>query len=147
MTVSRIRAALLLTMPMFLTGCMFTGYAYMSATHESTVYRDDKIKSVEKAVQTPDGKLVVLLNGKMAGASKAGPFTVTIPISGPGSFPKSEGIVTVPRSAIVEGRHWPEEREGELLPISVVCPFILPAEEDSFNMRNKFPGLENSERT
>jgi hypothetical protein len=149
MTSYHVKAALLVMAPMFLSGCMISGYTYMSAVHPDPLYRNDKIKSAEKAVQTPDGKLVVLFNGKMAGSSKSGPFMVSIQLRDPKVLPTdrdpSPDLVFVPRSAIIEGWHLPEEHD--LLPISVVFPVILPAHEDPFNVPDKFPGLKDSERT
>jgi hypothetical protein len=139
-----IKTALLLIMPMLLSGCI-TGYTVYQATHEVTLYRHEDIKSVEKVVQTQDAKLIALFYGKMAGSSKAGPFMVTIPLNGPGPWVPTHDIVTVPRNAITEGWCLPEETS--LLPIPVVFPVILPGYESSFNVRDKFPGLKDRERT
>jgi hypothetical protein len=132
-----IKTAIILTLPMLLSGCM-TGYTVMQATQGSTVYRDDKIRRVEKAVQTQDGKLVALFEGRIAGASKSSRFTVSIPLT-------DSDFVTVPRSAVTDGWHLPEGTN--LLSIAVVFPVVLPGHEDSFNERDKFLGLAEAPRT
>jgi hypothetical protein len=133
-------------LPILLSGCAATGYTIHQATQPVTLYRHEKVDRIEKAVATQDGKLLAFLQGKIAGASKPGPFTVTIPCSESKSLPLKFDLHTIslPRSAVTEG--WPAMEEPRLLPVSGVR-IVLPDHQSAANQPANFPGSAGVERT
>ncbi|HEY6184981.1 MAG TPA: hypothetical protein VIW67_22265 [Terriglobales bacterium] len=133
---------LLLPLPLLLSGCL-TGNTIYMATHEHTRYLHEEVSRVEKAVCTQDAHLIVLLEGKVAGSSRKGPYTVTV------FLPQSpaHGSVSAPRSSITEGWEPGLLERTDLLAVAVGPRVTLPGHQRTQNKLHDFPGLEGAART
>src|SRR5215467_10859747 len=96
--------AWVLILPSLVSGCM-TRETLEKATFKQPLFLHDRIDRVEKAVITPDAKLVVLVEGQRA-HSKPGPFTI-IANSPDANINGDQSFRNVFRDAIVAG--WPSE--------------------------------------
>ena len=145
----------LVLLALVLSGCI-TANTIGLATSEHTRYLHDKVKRVEKAALTPDSKLVLWVDGQMAGAGRSGKYTISASLSGlePGrAFLSGHGgerdFASVRRTAIVQG--WNEElmRSGDLRTVAIAPLVVLPGHQSAYDQhrRLQFTGLEAAERT
>jgi hypothetical protein len=130
---------------LLLCGCAFTGDTIQRATQPVTLYRQDRVDRVEKAVTTRDGKVVALLHGQVAGAAKPGPFAVTILQSdSEAAHGGTKEVTTVTRSSVAEG--WPALEATAVLEVAAES-VVLPGYQRAVKCPDKFPGVANAERT
>jgi len=139
---------LLSLLPLLFSGCI-TANTITFATHEHTCYLHDDIKHVQKAAVTPDSRLVVWVDGKMAGAKHRGKYTVTASLNATSRMPgvaAREGHY-IRRSAIVQGWDTNLLNNSDLISVTVGPTVILPQHQSAGNRRDQFDVIEGTERS
>jgi uncharacterized protein YceK len=109
---------LLLLLPPLLSGCVITQDVAREAFHGSTTFVSDKIKRVERAFVTPEGNLVILLEGKCAESTTNGPFTMMVALPAEGS----NSWALVRREDVRIGRDLAWLQTTNLLPVTIKHP-------------------------
>jgi hypothetical protein len=146
----------ILFLQVVLSGCL-TGITVASATCEHLAYLHDKVAHVEKAAVTPDNKLVIWVNGQMAGADCPGNYTVTASLARlePGASAFTSGhegennMGHVRRTDIIDGWDAESMRSGDLRPVGTAPLVVLPRHDRAYSewQRRQFTGVEAAERT
>jgi hypothetical protein len=143
-----VKAALMLISPVLNSGCMTTATVH-DATHDRHIRHQVEIKRVEKVVLVRAAKLVLLLEGKMAGTSKIGPFTITARLLGSNDLSllggQAFGRSLLAPSAVTAGWHLPEG--ADLVPVDFVFPSALAGYGTAYDNRDTFSGIEGVART
>jgi len=138
----------LLLLPLLLSGCL-TANTITFATHEHTYYLHEQVKQVKQAAVTPDSKLVLWMDGKMAGAEHRGKYTVTASLHASTSLSPARDMdhATIRRRDIVEGWDTNAMKTPELFPVAVAPLVVLPDHEDTYKHRAQFNGIEGADRS
>ena len=123
-------------LPLMLSGCC----TYLTVDASTHAFRHDSVRRIEKAVITPDDKLVILVEGATAESSRVKPFIITV------SLPASDNFVRVPQEGMAKGWGPGFPNLTDTLPVTVAPPEVIPAYESVWYNQKRFLEITNSER-
>ncbi len=115
----------LLVMSLLFSGCILTEGVTHQAMHGSTAFVPDRIRRIEKAFVTPEGSLVVLLEGRRAESATDGRFTMTIPLPAEGKDPWA----LVSREQVAGGWDPGWQQRTSLAPVAIGPPVSAVAND------------------
>ena len=128
---------LLVFLPLTLSGCC----TYLTVDASTHAFRHDTVRRIDRAVVTPEDKLVIQVEGATAESSRVGPFTITV------SLPTNEDGIRVPREGMTKGWESGWLSRKEAVPITVAPPVILPAYYSASGNQQYFSEMAGAERT
>jgi hypothetical protein len=126
-----------LFLPLILSGCCTT-VTVDTCTH---TFRHDRVFRIEKAVVTPDDRLVLLVEGSRAESSRVRPFTVTV------ALPPSGDFVRVPKEGMTRGWNSEFEHLPGAVPMTIAPVETIPTYESVMYHRNEYKRIPSAERT
>ncbi|GEM_PF-6400095 len=114
---------------------------WLTTDYATHTHRFDTVRHIERAVATPDGKLVVQVQGCTAESTRQRPLTITVPL------PTNEDGVYVEREGVTEGWNTNEFQSANALPVALAAPVVLPAYHSIKFHQEQLPVLPGAKRT